>query len=299
MSMDGLDSIGLSPKLQLGFLHYELGKASPSSRNPLLLTTPKGDEEASLRASASIFSYGHVRKFYEDQLKQIVEHVWSTFSLPRGQQIIEVGCGPFGYYCDRLRPEGISDRQWIQKELVPEFIDRCRQSSPHRQIEQGSYYSINHQDVQVITGLSSLDSPQFIGVAVDQIAQALRPGGYFLHIQDVLPGERGLLFEMFTRGYEPQKVYDYSSKSVPPTPIGYDFGFGKIDIVSLFGFVLKDCLERHPALRLIEHQFYNHSSNQPGHRPHRNGFFFTQLEPSMKLNPIRELTALVTLAQKK
>ncbi len=291
-------TITISSKLAEAYLHAEVRRAKPSQRNPLLYTAPDVEERIKQRSLSSTFDYRRVRRFYEDQLKDIVEHVWSTFSLPRDEQIIEMGCGPFGYFCNRLRPEGISEEQWVQRELVAKFVNTNRQTYPHRRIEQGSFYSIEDRDISLITGLSSLDSPQFIGVAIDQVAKALKPGGYFLHIQDVLPDEKGVLYFMHEKEFGLQHVLDHHPEGCSPIPIGFEFDQGRFDIVSLFGAVLKLSIEERPDLKLITHGYYTHTSILPGHLPHHNSFLFVQSN-SEDTSPLREFTALVTLFQKK
>ncbi len=129
--------------------------------------------------------YDRNREKFLPLLQTIVRNVWDRFRIPK-TLVLEFGPGSTGYFYAKLRPEDVG--QWIQLEINPKAIEENKRRNPQAVVFEGDYYDIKHKNIPTICGLSSFDTAIEMDKAIDQVADALMPGGYFLHIQDVNPG---------------------------------------------------------------------------------------------------------------
>jgi len=118
-------------------------------------------------------------------LQNLFEELWRKYNLSR-DHAIEYGSGATGYYDAFLRPRDVQN--WLQVEINPSAIAENKKRNPGANIAEGSYNYIQYRGVPLITGLSSLDTSENLYHVMDQVAEALAPCGYFLHVQDVRPG---------------------------------------------------------------------------------------------------------------
>lgn len=107
---------------------------------------------------------------------------------------------------ENLLPDDIKLRI-IQVELNPGAVAMNRAAHPDARIVKGSYLhltevdGITRESLDLVTGLSTLDATYFPRRAIEQILEVLKPGGHFLHFQDVRPGQGVIAQELFEQGF--------------------------------------------------------------------------------------------------
>ena len=181
--------------------HYKGGKVRigpKSSYDPLQIlinsappergtfVTFAGDEETFYRNQSlnatTIFEKNRNRA--RSSLRRLGAYLWEKYDLPR-TDIAEYGSGATGYFDAVLRPGNVS--HWQQYEINPRAVAENRRRNPKAIVEEGSYKKIEKRDLSMIIGLSAWDTTNDLPQAMQHVADALRDGGYFFHIQDVRP----------------------------------------------------------------------------------------------------------------
>ncbi|MBI4994299.1 class I SAM-dependent methyltransferase [Candidatus Peregrinibacteria bacterium] len=133
-------------------------------------------------------TFERTRSQVRDALRAIIRHIFNQFGLPKNQGL-DIGCGATGEMAEELLPGDIDKNSWVQIDVSPSAVQENQRRHPSSTIKEGSYLHMNGvQNLNIITGLSSLDATCFIDRAIEQIRFALKIGGYLLHVQDVRPG---------------------------------------------------------------------------------------------------------------
>jgi SAM-dependent methyltransferase len=134
-------------------------------------------------------TFEQARFYGREGLRAILRWVFNEYSLPKTG--LDVGSGMTGEAVNQLFP--LTEReivQWLQIDANPEAVEENRQRGANAQI--ASYLNLERdirgESFHLITGLSSLDATWFVERAISQIREHLSQGGFFLHIQDVIPG---------------------------------------------------------------------------------------------------------------
>ncbi|MBU0577301.1 class I SAM-dependent methyltransferase [Patescibacteria group bacterium] len=126
-------------------------------------------------------------------LRAIIEFALTKHDLSRVNGA-DFGAGATGAMVGDLLAPFIKGEEasWAQIDVNPLAVEENRKRHPGAKIYEGSYHNVAALGLEgrldIATGLSSLDATQFMDHAVSQIASTLRPGGHFLHVQDVRPG---------------------------------------------------------------------------------------------------------------
>ena len=127
------------------------------------------------------------RKKVELSLVKLVSFLWDHYQLPC-DSVIEYGSGATGYFYAVLKPKDV--RNWLQVEINPNAIVENSRRNPTAQIVEGSYYDIGYTNVPMIAGLSSFDTASDMPRAINEVTQALMPGGFFyicrMFAQDII-----------------------------------------------------------------------------------------------------------------
>jgi SAM-dependent methyltransferase len=126
--------------------------------------------------------------------RKIVEEVLSEY-LGNVERCVEFGSGAYGTFYTLLLPEQLK-QYWTQYEVNPIFnrhnklLSEFLFSSPSS-IEEGSAYEMPLEDnsIDLVAGLSSWDSMYFQEKAMSEVRRVLKPGGMFVHFQDILPSD--------------------------------------------------------------------------------------------------------------
>lgn len=153
--------------------------------------SPDDEEQGIARQTieAASLSFADARQSVIGGLRATLNYLFDKFNLPK-EGGIDVGSGSTGGMVEDLLP--ISDdqrRTWVQIDANPAAVAENQRRHPQSNIFPGSYHKLGLNGTQsIITGLSCLDSTAFMEVAVASIRDALKKGGYFLHLQDVKPG---------------------------------------------------------------------------------------------------------------
>jgi hypothetical protein len=140
-------------------------------------------------------------------LRAILGHVSETYQLPKSGGL-DCGAGATGEMVHQLLKERIQPSGWAEIEVNPRAVQENKRRHPQANVQKGSYHRLTTElglngNMDIVTGLSSLDATAFLEHAVDEIAGSLKPGGYLLHMQDVRPGTSVCLQRMEQLGIKP------------------------------------------------------------------------------------------------
>ncbi|MBI1970824.1 class I SAM-dependent methyltransferase [Candidatus Woesearchaeota archaeon] len=259
--------------------------------------TPAPSEAAFFRNQGieATTSFERNRKRVETSLIKLVRFVWSHYNLPR-RRVVEYGSGATGYFDAVLRPREV--QEWLQVETNPLAIAENRRRNPAAQVVEGTYYDIPYRDEELIVGLSSFDTASNLSAAIHQVAGALRPGGYFLHVQDVRPGVHFQREYLKKAGIPlPTKMFEAGKGN----PIGYIINGQPSSSTDIFQDAMGAAIHEHHDLELLTNRYHTLVEFQPGDV--RQEVYFLNLYLELGLPPnapqrLRETTMIVTLAQK-
>ncbi|MBI4149873.1 class I SAM-dependent methyltransferase [Candidatus Woesearchaeota archaeon] len=235
------------------------------------------------------------RKNVQGLLQAIVAHVWDAYSLPRNG-VIEYGSGATGYFYARLKPEDVAN--WLQVEINPKAVEENRRRNPTARVVEGSYYNIPYREVPVICGLSSFDTALFMGKAIHQVAEALAPGGYFLHLQDVRPGVGCISAHVKRKtGKVPERAYIFEKETRDPI-IAMCIGDEPVTVNEIFRSAISEGIKAIPGLELLVNDYVQAMRTIPGSET--QGYFFNSY---YRISPVthahQNAVMLVTLARKR
>tara|TARA_Y100000310_G_C20608180_1_gene776630 strand:- start:505 stop:1386 length:882 start_codon:yes stop_codon:yes gene_type:complete len=258
-----------------------------------VLSKQSDDEESFYRAQSigDTTSFERNRNRVRQSLKDVVRFIWEEYDLPR-EGIIEYGSGATGYFWAELKPEYVTD--WLQVEINPNAIRENQRRNPRAPVIEGSYNDIPYRGVPMIVGLSSFDTTANLSLPIDQVASALKSGGYFLHIQDVRPGPWGVAqFAKRKYGEVPDEVLFLSDGSM----VGFVIDGEKVPIVELFRQYLGEKVEQHPDLELTVNHYFSFEERLA--RPNTEFYCFNVYATAPSRSPGRRETTLITTLAKK
>lgn len=245
-----------------------------------------------------------------DTLRAIPSFVFEEYSLPRSNEI-DIGCGATGFNVHELlgslmKPSGI-----IEMDANPHAVEANKKLHPGSPVVVGSYLRLKElglrESLDLVTGLSSLDATAFLDHAVEQIAEALKPGGYLFHMQDVRPGQNACLQALRNLGAEapfPMKISNYNNPE--ETPVLFEIGGQRISSVELFRQRMAAALQKTPSLKpILNHWVVARRGlrhDEPGRAHPKSSITYWMNMHLEHLGqhdvPTQEAYAVVTLAQK-
>ena len=122
------------------------------------------------------------------------EIVRETFPEGHGA---EFGCGAYGWFYNYLLPKGID---LIQFDINPEAVKNNRNHTKKifgktPKIAVGNIYDmpIKNSSLDFIVGFNSWDSIYSFEKSVEETRRCLRPGGFFVHYQNLQPADMPLI----------------------------------------------------------------------------------------------------------
>lgn len=129
-------------------------------------------------------------------LNSLREIVQESFDF-NGKKGAEFGCGAFGWFYNFLHP---TRSNWIQFDINPSFVKSNKEFSRKRlfrlpKVKEGSMYDMPLEDssIDIILGYSSWDAIYFYDKSIKEIKRCLKPGGHFVHFQDLQPSDGPLI----------------------------------------------------------------------------------------------------------
>lgn len=147
----------------------------------------EGDEESFFRnqpiEATLVFERNRLRVL--PSLRRIVDHLWKRYALPT-KGIVEYGSGAAGFFDAVLRPDYVP--HWTQVEVNPKAREENKKRNLDAVLEEGFFGRIDKKELSMVLGLTAWDKTRDFPNAMGQVANALKPEGYFLHIQDARPG---------------------------------------------------------------------------------------------------------------
>lgn len=154
--------------------------------------------------------------------RTIVKDILCTFLNEEQERIVEFGCGAYGILYNFMIPGEIR-RKYTQFDINPWFLDQNKNFSlvnflRFPDLRVGNIYDmpIEDESVDVIIGLSSWDSIAGPEKTIPEIERCLRPGGYFIHFQDIIPANYPILIAEImkreSRGLKPKFECEYISR---------------------------------------------------------------------------------------
>lgn len=146
--------------------------------------------------------------------QKLVATIFDQYVPETKIEAVEFGSGAWGCFYNLLLPKRLKKR-WKQYEINPKFVENNQQFSKktfrdrRAVVEVGDFYNMPFKDstIDLIVGLSSWDGCAMPHKTTSEIKRCLRGGGYFIHFQDIAPGESPLYHESrkrFNLGLEPK-----------------------------------------------------------------------------------------------
>jgi hypothetical protein len=266
--------------------------------------TPEEDERKVAQEDIAIASahFEVVRDMVRDSLKAIVKFLFNSHELPRSNGL-DIGCGATGEMAEKLLPNDIDPLTWWQCDANPSAVESVQSRDPRINPFVLSYLNLGLEKnpLNIITGLSCLDSTCNVQRAIEQIRDSLVEGGYFLHIQDVGHKNYFGLSQLASQGIQPP----YGIVGYPSHPKGELATFAFMNekklypSVDLFRQYLADRVREVPGMEIVFNDWLSTERIAPlGDMTYlySNGLFFSPV-----INPLdmRQRTSVaVTLARK-
>ena len=143
------------------------------------------------------------RTHFREAIKAVMKHFFTEHKLPT-ENGLDFGCGATGTMVHCFLDRIVNRNTWTEADINPSSVASNRSLHPDSKIYTGSYHDVStlglSGNMDIVTGLSTLDATQFIPHAIGQIREALRSGGYLFHVQDVRPGRGAGIRELKAMG---------------------------------------------------------------------------------------------------
>lgn len=287
-----------------GFLRstgqLQRGTFAPFSSPKDHLEEERGIAAQDIKNASLIFE--RTRSQVREALLAIVRYMFQRFKLPKTGGV-DFGCGATGEMVEELLPADIDRNSWTQIDMNPRAVEENRRRHPHSNIIQGSYLNTAslglENQLNIATGLSSLDSTCFIEDAIGQIRETLQAGGYLFHVQDVRPGKGFGLDEMEHMGERlPYRVEICESTG---DPLMYRTREGLLSVGELFRRRIGRALWNEPGMELLFNRWVIARRNltaQERERKEGRAYFMNILFRHPQFN-FEEASAVVTIARKR
>lgn len=186
-------------------------------------------------------------------LRAIVGWVFDEFNLP-SKNVVDFGSGATGEMMHQLLKGKVDPITCAEVELNLKAVEENKRRHPQAVIYQGSYHNVQalglHSNLDMVTGLSSLDATQFVAHAVEQMSSTLKPDGWFFHVQDVRPGAGAGYREMQSMGIK-QQPYDVEAFRSTDLVLTYKTPEGFLSVGELFRRNLERAVQADPTLDLV------------------------------------------------
>lgn len=262
---------------------------------------------AQLSASVT-WEYERNRNRMAETLKAIPGYLFQQHKLPRNNGI-DLGSGSTGFMRNTLLADQINHHSWVEIDVNPYAVEFNKQLHPNSAIVEGSYHRLRNMGLEgrldMVTGLSSLDSTVFLDRVLEEIASTLKPEGWFLHMQD-LRAENGVCLQALKdEGLTPpfrMESADASGKNV----LCFDVRGERVAVSELFRRRMATALKKTPSLNPVMNNWV--LARRPIQRPQTQSklpalsktyYMNMILEHLHHPEPLEEAFAVVTLAQKK
>lgn len=230
----------------------------------------EGEERyiAGLSAEASSLCFDRTRQKVKPALQAIGAWAARTYGLSRDNGC-DFGCGATGFMVEELLAGVVNKAAWTQVDLNPQALAENKRRHPVSNIRKGSYLRIKETlgfdgSLDSATGLSSLDATQRVPQAVSEIKKALKPGGVFLHIQDVRPGHGTGPRELMASGLRPPFFFQSVNGVNGSDAIAYEMNGKRVSTVELFRRNLQRAIEEDPDMELLGNNWVSALWQRPG-----------------------------------
>lgn len=299
-------AVDSAPMFDVPAIAKELKMLENMEIAPLGVPGSIDEEERGIAAqsiqSASL-SFERNRSQVREALTAVLSRIFKDFELPVSYGA-DLGSGATGAMVEELLAPIIDKKSWIQIDANPAAVRENKRRHPESRILQGSYLRLEEtlhlrDTLNIVTGLSSFDSTHFIEQAVRQAIIALKPGGYFVHMQDVRPGIGAGLREMEAMGFRaPYRVDMLKSNVGILEPITYILPDGRrMSVGELFRRNLGRAIEKQPDAELLFNNWVTSRRELPQGTPGKA--YFQNILLSGFPQPIEEVSAVITVARKK
>lgn len=233
-------------------------------------------------------------------LKAIVNYVFDKCDLPKDKGI-DIGCGATGEMVEELLPNNIDRSSWMQIDANPSAVRENQNRHPAARVQQGSYLHMDGvRNLNIVTGLSSLDATCFVDRAIEQIRWALKKGGYLLHVQDVRPGINYGIREAQYMGLEPPYEIEIAQGSKEPLSYWSQHQQEYINVGELFRRRFGRAIENSPGMELVFNKWVNvrkFLNNGPARWYFLNILLQAPYFPPEALS-VEDVSAVVTVAKR-
>lgn len=313
------DTNPLIPHLeQAGQLHFTKEALSIFNR---LGTSPQ--EEENIHKSYDLYetqTLARTRTVCHDDIQAIVDLVLQdnylihkdlgrntqenrlVFPKNTRSKVLDVGPGASGYMVKNFLNKYIKKEDLCtQMDINPHIVEKLKKEVPKgSRVREGSL--LRGEDMgknnDIITSLSSLDVTQYLELAIENISNALKPGGYLFSLQDVRPGmgiqRQGLSFFPFPlKDITPGILPNSNNMNIIAC---YKLPNGTLTtVMELFKIKLGAALVESGSFDIHVHHFI-HAATASGKENGR--IYYANMLAGLP-EPINQAYAIATLAQKK
>lgn len=260
----------------------------------------RGLAQQSIETASLVFEDNRIK--VEKALQGIAGSVFDRYDLPRSNGI-DIGSGATGAMVHQFLAPHISASSWSEMDVNPIAVKENKHRHPQARVLTGSYLHLDRvsalpKQVDIVTGLSSLDATHFISQALGQIRQKLHIGGFLLHIQDVRPGMGTPIRELEHMGLQsPFSAYMLKSNVGTQQPLAYQTPEGLLSVGELFRRNLGRLIEQQYGMQLLVNDWFFARRMTPNLDLGGSAYHMNVHLRGISL-PIDEVSAVVTLAQK-
>ena len=174
-------------------------------------------------------SYESIREPLSNAYKEILSHIFSEY-IKESDISLEVGCGPHASFYNFL-PDRHKDG-WLMSDINNISVHLSKKKHNEGNFFVADYHQIPFKDesFDIVAGFNAFETTRYMKAVVSEAYKILKPQGYLLSRQSVIPSDFALIAEEYGTGEK-----DITAETIfmhGNIPILIDSGYGNVDIRS-------------------------------------------------------------------
>lgn len=131
-------------------------------------------------------SYESVREPLSNAFKEMLSHIFSKY-IEEFDAAVEMGCGPHASYYNFL-PERCK-KHWTMCDVNESSIGIAKIKHKEGKFIVADFHKTRFEDKTfgIVAGFNAFETTRYLDVAIKEAFRILKPSGYLLAIQDVIP----------------------------------------------------------------------------------------------------------------
>ncbi len=179
-------------------------------------------------------SYESFRKPLSNAYKEILSHIFSNY-IEKSDIALEVGCGPHSSFYNFL-PDMHKDG-WLMSDINNISVHQSKKEHIEGKFFVADFHQIPFKDesFNIVAGFNAFETTRYLKTTVSEAYKILKPQGYLLSIQDVIPSDFALITEKDETDATIETIFMKGD-----IPILINTGCGNVDIRSYHMKKLQD-----------------------------------------------------------